>query len=332
MKKPLAPTFEGTGGPMEEGMVYVMFNGEESPESIQNLNSVWRVFWVVAPELNYHQIDSFLISEVFKNHHWERYYRDPIFHNLSKDRWHQEIHLKEMDMVMDGTWNTGYNLKFDDRLNQVSGDLQFSKLTPKSALVYYNGRELETHQLIQKFYDLFGLKVEGKLKVHNKEIEVKNGRGIIEHGLGVFSTISFFNWHWLNLQLEKGSIHLFSHPLSDGRRGSIEAGEGAIVFDEKWTHLLSEDFSITPLDYILDRKKKIRIPSAWRVVANPGKGKQPVLDLRMELTTYETWTAGGAGFSKQYIDYIVKAEGTWGNEKIDGKGTMEFMCDTICEI
>ncbi|MHA2060055.1 MAG: hypothetical protein ACW976_04675, partial [Candidatus Ranarchaeia archaeon] len=125
MKKPLAPTFEGTGGPMEEGMVYVMFNGEESPESIQNLNSVWRVFWVVAPELNYHQIDSFLISEVFKNHHWERYYRDPIFHNLSKDRWHQEIHLKEMDMVMDGTWNTGYNLKFDDRLNQVSGDLQF---------------------------------------------------------------------------------------------------------------------------------------------------------------------------------------------------------------
>jgi hypothetical protein len=332
MAEPLMPSFEGVGGPMEEGMVYVMFSNDATTKSVLNLNSVWRAFWVVAPELKYHQIDAFLISEVFKNRDWERYFREPIFHNPSEDRWHQEIHLKEIDMVMDGTWETGYTLEFEDRLNHIAGDLKFSRLTPKSALVYYNGRDLETRVLIQRFYDLFGLQVEGEIEVDNQTIAVKNGRGILEHGVGVFSTMSFFNWHWMNLQFDQGSIHLFSHPLSDGRRGAIKAGEGAIVLDGEWTHLLKDDFTITPLDYLIDREKGIQIPRAWRVVANPSKGKQPVLDLKVELTAYETWTAGGAGFSKQYIDYMIKAEGTWGGIKIRGKGTMEFMCDAMCDL
>ena len=77
---PLPPRPEGRGRPMDEGMIYLLFNSNGQSNTPLNFDSVYRIFWVAAPNLNYHQLDAFLISERFGNHHWARFSKTPIFH------------------------------------------------------------------------------------------------------------------------------------------------------------------------------------------------------------------------------------------------------------
>ena len=52
LKEPIIPSTEGTGGSMEEGMIYVMFNSNEDEPS-EIFDTVYRYFWVNAPSLQF---------------------------------------------------------------------------------------------------------------------------------------------------------------------------------------------------------------------------------------------------------------------------------------
>ena len=59
--EPLYPQSEGNKGPMEEGMIYVMFNSK-GKEDIDKIDTVFRFFWVDAPDLRLSVLDSFIVS------------------------------------------------------------------------------------------------------------------------------------------------------------------------------------------------------------------------------------------------------------------------------
>ncbi|MFW9996896.1 MAG: hypothetical protein ACFFD4_32945 [Candidatus Odinarchaeota archaeon] len=86
LEKPVIPSasFEGTGGPMEEGMIYLMFASKDSASL--DIDTVYRVFWVNAPNIYYSVIDAFLVSEKFRPGVWEKAYPHGIFKNLSNHR------------------------------------------------------------------------------------------------------------------------------------------------------------------------------------------------------------------------------------------------------
>ncbi len=135
LKEPLIPKYEGNAGSMEEGMIYVMFNseGKTSPTEI---DTVYRFFWVDAPDLRFSVIDGFLISEKFKDEHWETLYPRGMLKNKTKERYHQEVFEDEVEMLIDGTWEEGYTFNFNDKKIGVSAKLKF-KTSPKSVITYY---------------------------------------------------------------------------------------------------------------------------------------------------------------------------------------------------
>lgn len=65
LHEPIMPSTEGTGGPMEEGMIYIMFNSNEDT-SKEIFDNVYRFFWVNAPDLRFSFLDAFLVSKTFK--------------------------------------------------------------------------------------------------------------------------------------------------------------------------------------------------------------------------------------------------------------------------
>ena len=117
MDRCLIPTFEGTGGPMEEGMVYLMFNSEHGKLPV---DSVFRLFWVNSPSLHFSFLDSFLISKKLISGRWERKNSVGVF-QTSKHKFHQEVKVEEYEMVLDGSLSTGYSMVFVDRINGISG-------------------------------------------------------------------------------------------------------------------------------------------------------------------------------------------------------------------
>ena len=320
----LPPTFEGAEGPVEEGMVYLLFNSRGNSSKIQDLDSVYRLFWVVAPEINYHQIDAFLISTHLQTQHWVRYFYTPVIQQ-SPTHWHQEAHIAPLEMVMHGDWKTQYDLQFHDRIINLQGTLQYTPIDPQATLTYYNGRELSTPSLIQKFYDSFGLHVTGSISHDNHAIEVVNGRGLIEHGIGIFSTLSFRQWKWLNLHFAEGAIHLFSHPLEAGKGKTILAGEGAAVINQQWYHFLTGEFEVIEQTYIPDTTIQSQIPSSWKVTIKSSDPQIPKVELSITRLAHYAWRVGLQGIGKYYIDYLLKATGTWNNIPLEGIGTMEYL-------
>ncbi len=322
LKAPIMPTTEGTGGATEEGMIYIMFNSnEETTPDI--FDTVFRVFWVNAPDLKFSVVDNFLVSENFKSGQWYRFFSKGIFENLSKTHFHQEVHFEECDFEFDGKWPNGYKLIFHDRKLDIKGNLTYEAIDPKGVLVYYNNRLAVTPSMAQQFYDIFAIKVTGTIEIQGKKIQVSNGRGIIEHGLGIFSNLNIYDWRWLNLQFPEGQVHLFYHSLDLDEEGIYEAGEGAAVMNGEWYHFQPGDFQIEEVGYDVDENVPTKVPIEWKVTAGKDSTGAPLLNLKMTSTTKISWHGAMAKENQAITNYILDAEGTWKGKTVKGKGTME---------
>ncbi len=349
----LYPYFEGTGGPMEEGMIYLMFNSE-GKESVRDIDTVMRTYWIAADQLRFHILDSYLISQKFPNYHMrEPPYQKPIFKNLSKTDFHQEVSLEGRFMEMDGNWKDGYrlnfdfdyisvkgdlkqmpltpkttlfymekdgdqetdyNLNFDFDYIKMNGDLKYTALTPESTLVYANGGSYIAPHLNVKFYDSFGVKAVGKVNVAGSEVAVNNGRGIIEHGLGILTPYDISAWKWMNLQFENGAMHLFHTPLE---KYNIDLREGAAVINDKWHHYLRNDFSIEEVEEEYDEIWKRETPIKWRV-----DGRNFLFDITCLKKI--GWLSTR---SRPHLlnNYLLDIEGEFAGEEIKGRGTYEYL-------
>lgn len=313
MDQCVPPTFEATGGPMEEGMIYLMFNSESG---ILPVDTVFRLFWVNSPQLHFSFLDSFLISTKFRSGRWEKEFSKPVF-KTSKQKFHQEVKVEEYEMVFDGTLSNGYEMKFVDRPNGISGQLRYVPLKD-GVVTYFNGKEAVTPSLAQRAYDVFAIKVSGEVEIQGKKLEISDGRGIIEHSLGIFSGFNIHLWHWLNLQFPEGILHLFHHPITLGKEGIIEAGEGAALMEGKWYHFLHGDFTIEEIEYENDENIGIKIPIKWHVASD-------LFDLVMERKAHLSW-GGNIGPKNEYIsNYVLDAEGSWKGKELKGSGTMEYL-------
>ncbi len=322
LTQPIIPDFEGTGGPMEEGMIYLLFSSNNET-SLSAIDSVFRFFWVNAPDLRLGLIDGFLISEKLNSGHWEKFYSQNIFNNLSKKRYHQDIFLEGIQITFDGTWKEGYTFNFNDKYNKISGRLRYEPLSTKSVLVYYNGRMAVCPSLTQRFYDMFGIKVTGELKLQEHKITITAGRGIIEHGLGIFSNFNIHDWRWLNLQFPVGSVHLFYHSVDLKDEGIVESGEGAAVINGKWYHFQRGDFKVEEKGYDEDENIPTKVPTEWSVTAGRNSEGKKLLDLKVKSTAKLSWVSAMGRENQFLTDYLIEAEGTWKGKQIKGKGTME---------
>jgi len=322
LKAPIMPTTEGTGGAMEEGMIYIMFNSNEetSPEIF---DSLFRVFWANAPDLRFSVFDGFLLSENFKSGQWVRSFGKGIFENLSKKRFHQEVHFEECDLEFDGIWPDGYKLIFHDRKLDIKGNLAYEAIDPKGVLVYYNNRLIVSPSMAIQAYDIFAIKVTGTIETQGKKIHVSNGRGIIHHGLGIYSSLDIYDWRWLNLQFPEGQVHLFYHSLDLKDEGIYIAGEGAAVMNGEWYHFQPGDFQIKEVGYGADDNVPTKVPIEWIVTAGKKSTGELLLDLKMVSTTKLSWHGAMAKENQAITNYILDAEGTWKGKTIKGKGTME---------
>lgn len=328
--EPLYPQSEGNKGPMEEGMIYVMFNSE-GKEDIDKINTAFRFFWVDAPDLRLSVLDSFIVSEKFQTRKWDEIYPKGVLFNKTKDRYHQEVSEPEVDFLIDGTWEEGYSFDFNDKKLDITAKLNYTPINDKGILVYYNGRMAITPSMAQKFYDSFAFKVTGEIVVEGKKIELKNGRGIIEHGTGIFSSSHIYDWRWLNLQFPEGAIHLFYHSIDVEEEGIFEAGEGALVLDDEWFHFQPYDFKIEETGYAEDENLHTKVPTAWRVTGGKDATGKDLLELKVTSTAKISWL-GVLGKENQYItNYVLEAEGTWKGKRIKGKGTLENMMHRIIE-
>ncbi len=318
--QPIIPDFEGTGGPMEEGMIYLLFNAQEG---IGPMDSSFRIFWVNAPSLRFSFFDSFLVSESLKSGQWDRSFQRGIFEARAKDRFHQEVHLTDFDMVCDGCWAEGYDFHFDDRLHQISGDVRFEPFD-EGVLTYFNGRTAVSPAMLQRFYDIFAMRACGDLQLQGSPLILKEGRAIIEHGLGIFSNYDIEDWRWLNLGLSNGGVvHLFYYSLHFGEAGIFAAGEGAAVVEGDWHHFRAGDFTIEEETYAPDPNLTTEIPVAWHVTAGRDIDGQPLLDLQIRRRESISWV-GAMGKDNEFIsNYVLEAEGTWLGQPITAKGTLE---------
>jgi hypothetical protein len=324
---PLIPPFEGTGGPMEEGMIYIMFNslGKFHPKS---LDTAFRVFWVNSPDLRISFVDSWLISENLTSGRWARPFPLAVFKHLSKERFHQEVELRNLTMIFDGTWETGYELTFNDRKNRINGKLHFERLAKNGYIVFYGGRLAASHSMAIRAYDMFAIKVTGTLDIQGKIFKNLEGRGIIEHALGIYSSSDICDWRWMNLQFEDGIIHLFYFSVDFKQEGIVKTGEGVALMDGKWVHFPPGYFEIVELSYEQDPHLPTKIPVEWRVRAGKNFMRNPDLSLIVKKTTHLSWVGGGR--KDEYVsDYILEARGSWKGAKIRGKGTMESMMHRV---
>ncbi|MDH5403745.1 MAG: hypothetical protein OEZ01_08265 [Candidatus Heimdallarchaeota archaeon] len=325
LKAPIIPSFEGSkhNQPMDEGMIYIMFNSEGDDSSVMNIDTVWRVFWLFSPDLKFHQIETYLISEKLGFRKWMRFYPDSILNNSSKQRFHQDIEIDIIKMLMDGKWGETYLFHFDDKGAKLSGELTYQPIDPKATLVYYNDRTVLGPTIYQRFFDTFGLKASGKLKLDGKEITLNNGRGIFEHGIGIFALFNIYEWRWMNIQFDNGALHIFHHPLTIGEE-VISAGEGASTINNQWNHYIHGDYEIKELEYETTDKITSKVPVRWNVVTKNGDGIE-ILNLQVTQTMYHPWLNEVAGDSYFIINYILHAKGTFMGEPIQGKGTMEYL-------
>lgn len=330
LKEPLIPKSEGNFGPMEEGMIYVMFNseGETLPQAI---DSVFRFFWVDSPDLRISIIYSFLVSEKFKSERWGKSYPRGMLKNQTKERYHQEVFEEEAEMFIDGTWEEGYIFNFLDKKIGISAKLKYEPLNPKSVLVYYNGKLAVTPSLAQKFYDMFAFKVKGEIEVRGEVIKLEDARGIIEHGVGIFSTLNIYDWRWLNLQFPNGAIHIFYHSLDLEEEVIIEGGEGALVLDGKWFHFQRGDFQVEEVEYSEDENIPSKVATEWRVTGGKDVIGKPLLDLKVTTTAKISWSGVHGKENLKITNYVLEAEGTWRSKKIKGKGTMENLMHRTIE-
>jgi hypothetical protein len=320
--EPIMPTTEGTGGPMEEGMIYVIFNSNEE-SSPELFDSVYRVFWVNAPDLKFSVFDGSLISENLKSGQWDRSFGKAIFENLSKTHFHQEVHFDDCNLEFDGKWPEGYICTFHDKKLDIKGKLEYKAIDPKGVLVYYNNRLTVASSLAERFYDIFAIKVTGIIEAQGKKIQVSDGRGIVEHGLGIFSNFDIYDWRWLNLQFPEGQIHLFYHSLDLGDDGIYEAGEGAALMNGEWYHFQPWDLQINEVAYGEDKDLPTKVPIEWNVIAGKDSDGKPLLNLKMTITTKLSWHGLMAKENQAITNYILNVEGTWNGRPIKGKGTME---------
>jgi hypothetical protein len=233
--------------------------------------------------------------------------------------------------LIDGSWEEGYEYTFSDRINEISGTLT---LTPfkNSVLVYYGGRVAVTPSMSQKFYDIFALEAVGEIEVRGKRVEVTNGRAVIEHGLGVFSTYHIYDWRWLNLHFKEGSVHLFFHSLDlrEKNAGILESGEGAANMDGEFFHFLPGTFQIKEVAYMKDARLPSKVPSEWLVTAGRDADGWPLLELTVKRIVHRSWI--GMGREDEYVtNYIVEAKGTWKGREVRGRGTMENQMHRIIE-
>ncbi|MHA1224329.1 MAG: hypothetical protein ACTSP3_13965 [Candidatus Heimdallarchaeaceae archaeon] len=326
--EPLYPKSEGSQGPMEEGMIYVMFNSE-GKEKVEEIDTAFRFFWVDAPSLRLSVLDSFIISEKFTSRQWEEFYDKGALLNKTKKRYHQEVNEPELAFLIDGTWKEGYYFEFEDKKLNISAKLNYVPLDSKGILVYYNGRMTISPSMAQRFYDSFAFKVSGEFIVEGETIQIKNGRGIIEHGIGIFSNLHIYDWRWLNLQFPNGAIHLFYHSLDLGKEGIFEAGEGALVLDEEWFHFQPYDFKIEEVAYSEDEILPSQVPTEWKVTGGKDETGKPLLQLKVKSTAKISWL-GVLGKENQFItNYVLEAEGSWKGKEIKGKGTLENMMHRI---
>ena len=326
--EPILPESEGNKGPMEEGMIYVMFNSE-GKEEVEKIDTSFRFFWVDSPSLRLSVLDSFIVSEKFSSRQWEEFYNKGVLLNKVKDHYHQEVAESELDFIIDGNWDDGYHFEFHDKKLDISAKLDYTPLDKKSILVYYNGRMAISPSMAQKFYDAFAFKVTGEFTAEGKTVEIKNGRGIIEHGIGIFSNLHIYDWRWLNLQFPEGAIHLFYHSLDLEEEGIFEAGEGALVLDSEWFHFQPYDFKIEEVGYSEDDKLPTKIPTEWHVTGGYDQKGKPLLDLNVTTSAKISWL-GILGKENQFItNYVLNVEGTWKDRKIKGKGTLENMMHRI---
>jgi len=336
LDEPMLDLFEGTGGPMEEGMIYLLFDSKNGSKNPNDYDSVFRIFWILGPDLTYHQIDSFLLSTNpnLPSKQWRRFSETNFFKNLSKEKFHQEMSEKELEFTFDGTWEQGYSFRFSDNIIGLSGDLTYNPISPKGTLLYYNGREAVAPQLLQKFYDSFAIEVSGKLQVDNREIDLDGGRGIIEHGLGIFGIENIYEWRWLDLQGDNCSIHIFYHPLTlqDGS-DIIDAGEGAALIDNQWYHFLIDDFVIEELEYEPDDNIPTKIPNLWNFRAGFNSlGTENQIDLRIEKLKHHSWFGEASGTTRHFTtNYFLQFQGQFKGEELKGRGTMEYLFERVIE-
>ncbi|MFW9996897.1 MAG: hypothetical protein ACFFD4_32950, partial [Candidatus Odinarchaeota archaeon] len=247
--------------------------------------------------------------------------------------YHQEVSIDSFQMNCDGIWKEGYDFTLKDDHNEISGDLRFEPLSPLGVLVYYNGRVAVAPSLSQRFYDMFALKVTGEVEIQGEKLTVQNGRGIIEHGIGIFSNQDIEDWRWLNLQFPNGSVHLFYHTLNLKEEGILESGEGAAVFDGTWYHFLRGEFQIIEKEYAEEKGiPSKKIPIAWKVIAGNQAG-DPLLELEMSVAAKYSWHSelSMTKEDQSVSNYVLKAEGTWMGKPIKGKGTMENQMHRIIE-
>ncbi|MCE7743350.1 MAG: hypothetical protein GOP50_12940, partial [Candidatus Heimdallarchaeota archaeon] len=330
LESPLYPQSEGNKGPMEEGMIYVMFNSEGKTDS-EKIDTVFRFFWVDAPDLRLSVLDSFIVSEKLETRKWDEFYPKGVLLNKTKDRYHQEVSEPELDFLIDGTWAEGYSFEFNDKKLGITAKLNYTPINDKGILVYYNDRMAISPSMAQKFYDSFAFKVTGEIVIEGKKIEINNGRGIIEHGIGIFSSLHIYDWRWLNLQFPEGAIHLFYHSLDIEEEGIFEAGEGALVLDDEWFHFQPNDFKIEETGYAEDENLPTKVPISWRVTGGKDAAGNHLLELNVNSTAKISWL-GVLGKENQYItNYVLESEGTWKGKKIKGKGTLENMMHRIIE-
>ena len=174
-----------------------------------------------------------------------------------------------------------------------------------------------------RFYDIFAIKVTGEIEINGKKINISDGRGIIEHCLGIFSNLHVYDWRWLNLQFPEGAVHLFYKSLDLEDEGIFELGEGAAVMNGKWYHFQPGGFQIKELAYGEDVDIPTKVPIEWKVTAGKDSSGNPLLDLNMVSTSKLSYI-GSMGKENEYMtNYVLNANGTWGGKPIKGKGTME---------
>jgi len=330
LEKPLYPKSEGNQGPMEEGMIYVLFNSA-GQDGIDNIDTSFRFFWVDAPSMHFSVVDSFIVSEQFSSQQWAKAYSKGILLNKTKNRYHQEVTEPEVDFLIDGTWNKGYFFEFHDKKLHIKAKLNYTPLNEKGIICYYNGRMAIIPSMAQVSYDGFAFTVTGEIEIEGKKVRITNGRGIIEHGIGIFSTFHIYDWRWLNLQFPNGTVHLFYHSFDLAKEGIFIAGEGALVLDDEWYHFQPYDFTLEEIGFAEDQNLPSKVPIKWKVTGGKDTQGKNLLDLHVTANAKLSWI-GGLGKENEYItNYVLKAEGTWKGKRIQGKGTLENQMHRIIE-
>ena len=226
--------------------------------------------------------------------------------------------LPEFEYEFTGSFKKGYKLKFKDRKTRVEGDVIY-KPNHKGVLFYNNGKYIVSPMVNIRYFDMFWCDLEGKIKVDDKEYDLKNARGIYEHSGGIFATSGVAEWDWLNMQFPNGAGHIFFIKMDFGEKGTGDINEGAITQGNEFMHFLGEDMKLTPTEYRYDDTLKKEIPIEWILELSSKTGHRAKLKIK---STAELTFVGDVS-DELVADYVLSIEGEINGEKVKGKGTME---------